>query len=313
MNTAERARNRWREILPQLGVETGLLTNKQGPCPICGGKTRFRFDDRDGDGSYYCNRCGAGVGVILLRKLHGWDHKTACDKIDEIIGTDNPVRPAQAARASGGNRAEPPKGDDHRRRDAIERLLAEAKAGHIVAAYLLSRGIVAASPALRGHARCPYFDEDHKLVGYFPAVIAPIVGPDGSLQSVQRIYIGDLDPRKKPLPPVSSITGAAVRLYDHNGVLGIAEGVENALAAHVLYKVPVWSALSEGGMQAFNPPPTVRTLHVFADNDRNHVGQAAAYALAKRLSTARQEIAVEVHVPTVEGQDFNDVLRAQRA
>src|SRR3954449_13062481 len=88
VGTVERARGRWREILPQLGVDTRFLVNKHGPCPLCGGRDRYRFDDRDGTGSYYCNQCGAGVGVILIRKLHGWDHKTACDEIDKIIGKE---------------------------------------------------------------------------------------------------------------------------------------------------------------------------------------------------------------------------------
>src|SRR5690348_13963485 len=57
--TVDRARGRWREILPCLGVETRYLTNKHGPCPLCGGKDRFRFDDKNGDGTYYCNQCGA--------------------------------------------------------------------------------------------------------------------------------------------------------------------------------------------------------------------------------------------------------------
>jgi putative DNA primase/helicase len=58
MNTVERARGRWREILPIFGIETRYLHNRHGPCPLCGGKDRFRFDDRDGSGSYYCNQCG---------------------------------------------------------------------------------------------------------------------------------------------------------------------------------------------------------------------------------------------------------------
>jgi hypothetical protein len=60
MGTVERATGRWREILPQLGVDPWFLVNKQGPCPVCGGKDRFRWDDRDGTGSYFCNQCGPG-------------------------------------------------------------------------------------------------------------------------------------------------------------------------------------------------------------------------------------------------------------
>ena len=63
-NTIERARFRWREILPQLGVDTRFLTKKHGPCPLpsCGGRDRFCFDDKNGDGTYFCRRCGAGTG-----------------------------------------------------------------------------------------------------------------------------------------------------------------------------------------------------------------------------------------------------------
>ncbi len=70
-DTVERAHGRWTEILPLLGVDPRFLVNRHGPCPLCGGKDRFRFDDKDGSGSYYCNGCGAGVGIILVRKLHG--------------------------------------------------------------------------------------------------------------------------------------------------------------------------------------------------------------------------------------------------
>src|ERR1700757_1705274 len=89
-NTIERARHRWPEILPQLGIETRFLTNKHGPCPICGGKDRFRFDDKDGSGSYFCNQCGPGNGLTLICKKNGWDFKTACAEIDKIIGADAP-------------------------------------------------------------------------------------------------------------------------------------------------------------------------------------------------------------------------------
>src|SRR5215204_880230 len=99
IGTVERARGRWREILPQLGIDTRFLVNKHGPCPLCGGRDRFRFDDRDGSGSYICGQCGAGVGLILVRKLHGWDYRAACDEIDKIIGTE-PAAPPQCQAAT---------------------------------------------------------------------------------------------------------------------------------------------------------------------------------------------------------------------
>src|SRR4051794_31929014 len=165
-NTIERARHRWREILPQLGIETRFLVNKHGPCPLCGGKDRYRFDDKDGSGSYYCSGCGPGVGVILVRKKHSWDFKTACDEIDKILGDSRPVEQPAAA----------PKDDAGRRLRTIERAMADAGNPEVVDSYLAGRGLHSSSPILRGHARCPYFDEDRRLVGRYPAVVAPITG-----------------------------------------------------------------------------------------------------------------------------------------
>ena len=60
------ARYQWRHILPALGIPAEKLTNKHQPCPVCGDRDRYRFDDKDGYGSYICTHCGNGDGFHLV-------------------------------------------------------------------------------------------------------------------------------------------------------------------------------------------------------------------------------------------------------
>ena len=91
-------------------------------------------------------------------------------------------------------------------------------------------------------------------------------------------------------------------------MLGLAEGIETAIAVHQKRSIPVWATLGCTNMHDFiGIPSGVKRLLVFADNDAKFAGQAAAYALAHRLATSTS-MEVTVLVPPIVGTDWLDEL-----
>lgn len=94
----EAARGRWPGILASLaGLSDQQLSDRHQPCPLCGGEDRYRFDDRDGSGSWFCNRCGgknqqggAGNGMDLLMRKTGWEFKRAAEEVERHLGISSP-------------------------------------------------------------------------------------------------------------------------------------------------------------------------------------------------------------------------------
>jgi putative DNA primase/helicase len=105
----ETAKGHWPSILGALaGLSQQQLTDKHQPCPLCGGTDRYRFDDQDGNGSWFCNKCGgktqsggAGSGMDLLMRKNNWDFKRAASEVERHLGIaksrpEPPVKNAEA-------------------------------------------------------------------------------------------------------------------------------------------------------------------------------------------------------------------------
>ena len=294
------AKGRWRSILPALGVSADFLTGKQGPCPCCKeGKDRFRFDDREQRGTWFCGKCGAGDGVRLLELVNGWTFKEAVAEIERIAGVA-PVETGKSERSAeelvAAKRALWTPGKPVQPETAAFR-------------YLHGRtGLTAFPGDLRAVTGMVHYGPPRTT---HPGLLALVRDKDGRPVNIHRTYLtakgtkAALDDPKRMMegtvPP-----GSAVRLCPVAEVMGISEGIETALSATALFGIPTWAALSDNRLAAWVPPEGCKSVIVFGDRDHSFAGQAAAYALAKRLRTTK--MAVEVRLPDAMGTDWNDVL-----
>jgi len=294
-------RGRWPGILAQLGVPSTVLTNRQGPCPLCGGKDRFRFDDREGEGRFYCNACGPGDGFDLVQKLHRCSFREALAQVRSVAGVATliPIRRTFAATRS----------------DLLRLWTAShpIQAGDPADRYLCARGLSGVRErSLRTSPKLAYRHGDGHFTEH-PGLLALVQRPDGTGQTLFRTFLtndGCKADVAKPKKAVATTNppGAAVRLGAAvKTLLGVAEGVETALSVSRLFGVPCWAALGTVGLAGFQWPESVQDLMIFGDFDANYAGHAASYRLAHRASCAG--VGVTLQFPPEKGSDWNDVLR----
>lgn len=298
---SELATGRWHGILVQLGISNEFLTGKHGPCPICGGKDRFRFDNKEGRGTWICSQCGAGDGFLMLQHLKGWTYREAALEVESIAGNVSAVVAKEDA-------------DTAKKMAAVRRIWGETEsviAGDPVWKYLNRRiGIDSVPACLRYHPALPYISDDGEI-DYHPAMVAALTSHDSKGIGIHRIYLDSQGNKAKvsaakKLLVGMSMSGSSVKLQKSSLTIGIAEGIETALAASRLFSMPVWSAISSGGMESWRPPVGVEKVVVFGDNDASFTGQASAYLLAKTLRL--KGIESEVRIPDQVGRDWADEL-----
>ncbi len=294
----EQCVNRWHGILPKLGISPNYLTGKQTPCPNCGGKDRFRFDNKEGRGTFYCNTCGPGDGVQLVMLTLRLTFKDAANKIKEIAGNVEIKKPR-------------PSMTEEQRTNALretwkasKRITAEDDSG----IYLASRNLeIPQGCVLRHIQRLKVSGEG---VGHLAAMIALVRRPDGEPHTIHRTYLKDgkkaeiSSPRR--LMPGDTPHGCYIELFPPAEEMGVAEGIETALAVHRDFGIPCWSLISADGLKAFTPPIIVKRLRIFGDHDLKFAGQAAAFALAHRLAVRNDHITCTVEIPEKSGTDWAD-------
>ncbi|EQA4283797.1 primase-helicase zinc-binding domain-containing protein [Cronobacter dublinensis] len=291
--TVKQACGHWPRILPALGVK--VIKNRHQACPVCGGSDRFRFDDKEGRGTWFCNQCGAGDGLKLVEKVFSVSASEASGKVNAVTGNLPLVAPEVIATAEAETDA------GRKAAAALAAKLMEKTRTATGNAYMARKG-------LAGY-ECVMLTGTHKTGGVtFSAgdVAVPLYDDTGTLVNLQLI---NADGHKRTLKG-GQVKGAYHVIEGKKQAgkrLWIAEGYATALTAHYLTGETVMVALSSVNLLSL--ASLARQQHpacqivIAADRDLNGVGQTSAAAAAEACEGT-------VALPPVFG-DWNDAFVQQ--
>lgn len=217
-----------------------------------------------------------------------------------LLDPDRPHRPDELAST--------PADPGRRNRGAAARIWAGARPiGRSPAAdYLLGRGLSVEASDLRYHPRVP---SGRGVQAIFRPAMLAAVRDDSGLVAVHRTFL-DLSPARLadlavPKRALGRLGRGAVRLQPpSDGRLGLAEGIETALAATFLTGIPCWATLGTERFARVALPSSVRRLILFLDNDP---GGRRAETLARETHRG-SGLEIESRYPAAAGADWNDVL-----
>ncbi|HCE8952729.1 TPA: toprim domain-containing protein [Raoultella ornithinolytica] len=288
--TVKQACGHWPRILPALGVK--VIKNRHQSCPVCGGSDRFRFDDKEGRGTWFCNQCGAGDGLKLVEKVFGVTPSEAAGKVNAVTGNLPPVAPEVIAASEAETVA------DRKAAAALAVRLMEKTRPDTGNTYLTRKGF---------HAlECLTLTATHKTGGVtFRAgdVVVPLYDDTGALVNLQLI---NADGLKRTLKG-GQVKGACHIIEGKKQAgkrLWIAEGYATALTVHHLTGETVMVALSSVNLLSLaslarHKYPAGQIV-LAADRDLNGDGQSKAAAAADACEGI-------VALPPVFG-DWNDAF-----
>lgn len=290
----KRAGGHWPQLLPAVGISIDA-TGRHTACPMCGGKDRFRFDNKEGRGTWLCNQCGAGDGLNLVEKTLSLTPTEAALRIGSLLGEllDNPAT----------SQPDEDNNDAARQRAAVQaQTKINAAATQSGNAYLSAKGwpdvdvlTLQGKPLRVGGITYPPGD-----------VLVPLTTPDGEVVNIQLINAqGD----KRTLKG-GQVKGTFHRFSGKQAaVIWLAEGYATGLTLHRLTGDTVYIALSANNLltlaRELQPLHPAATQLIAADRDENGTGQRQAEQAAIAVNG-------RVALPPVFG-DWNNVYLAEGA
>lgn len=284
-----KAKGHWDAIFQRLDIPTN---RGEGECPSCGGKTRYRFDDREGRGTYHCSHCGAGTGLDLVMKVNQCDARSAAEMVAGVMALPLPEpKPARDKPQSNIAIA-----------DKVAALVAKTVSGE--SQYLLNKGLPSPSKALLsdGSLLLVLQGMDGTTTG------AQVINPDGS----KRLLAGTT--KKGSFIPVRLQSPTE----DEQPVtVLIAEGYATGVTVSLLGNGVVLAALDEGNLihvaKVCRAKWPLAKIIIAADNDWHEPGECDEKGKPKQnigvISAEKAAISVSGWVttpPTHHKADWDD-------
>ena len=155
-----------------------------------------------------------------------------------------------------------------------------------------------------------------KRLATYPAMLAKVQAVDRRPVTLHRTYLAG--GTKAAVPGVkklfsAGVKGAAIRLFEPESELALAEGIETALAVHLRTGLPVWAAGNAGSLEVVELPETVTRWRSSRTATRTIAGRRPRMRCSPAREPARRRSSVAVYVPRRPGDGLpGRVLRRRK-
>ncbi|MNS10197.1 DNA primase TraC [compost metagenome] len=293
----------WPDLLAAVGIDIPSR-GKHGPCPVCGGKDRFRLDDKTGRGTWICNQCGTGDGLDLVGKVTGKGAKEAAELVAPLVGLSaGGLDPDERERIHQQQHA---KAEQERKRGEQQRQKAARRAAAIIRDCEQGNPLYLERKGLGSHLGTVNRTLIREGGENYPAgsLVIPLTNEAGELVNVQ--LIGH-DGIKRYL--AGGQKAEAFHCIEGGELVAVCEGYATGVSVNSAISSTVYCAMDAGNLQAVaqiarHQHPEARIL-LCGDNDAGIKGNPGK-AKAEQAAIA---VGGLVALPPVAG-DWNDYHQA---
>ncbi|WP_376892280.1 DUF927 domain-containing protein [Aeromonas veronii] len=298
------AAGHWPDVLAGLGIETPCR-GKHGPCPACGGKDRFRLDDKGGRGTFICGQCGAGDGLDLVCRVTSKNPKEAAELVAPLVGLSaGGLDPVERERIHQQQQA---RAEQERKQEEQQRQKAARRAAAIISDCEQGNTPYVERKGFGSHLNAVNRTLIREGGENYPAgsLVIPLTNEAGELVNVQ--LIGH-DGSKRYL--AGGQKAGAFHRIDGGELVAVVEGYATGLSVHLAIGATVYCAMDAGNLLAVaqiarRQHPKARLL-LCGDNDEGTKGNPGK-AKAEHAAAA---VGGLVALPPEFSGDWNDYHQA---